>query len=177
MESTKSTAYAFMIMLAGLAMIGYLGRASAEVAAPGAYESAPGMSGGHAPGVMGQGPYQAQYGLIQTGVVGVAQLDATGGFGRPAAMPIFQVVQLQPAAFAASGQASLGAAPSAVMGAESRSQTSAMPPVEPTVPQGMSVSPPSGAQMTATLCNIKGVQALTQSADACTTAGGHPATP
>ena len=50
MESSKSTAYAFMLMLAGLATIAYLGRASAEVAAPQADSIAPaaGMMG--APG-------------------------------------------------------------------------------------------------------------------------------
>ena len=160
MESSKSTAYAFMIMLAGLAVIGYLGRASAEVATPHGESIAP------AQGMMGG--YQPQYGLIQTGMVGVAQLEATGTFGRPAPMPVFQVIQLQPTGYA-QRQASLDAAP----GMSPQMQPQA---TEPSVPQGMSVTPPSAPQMTATLCDIKGVHALTQSADACATAGGQPVT-
>jgi hypothetical protein len=158
MESSKSTAYAFMIMLAGLATIGYLGRASAEVSAPQPETIAP------APGTMGAPGYQAQLGLIQTAVVGVSQLDATGAFGRPAPMPIFQIIQLQPAGFAPQRQASLEAPPAA------------MPPQmqapEQGLPQGMSMTP--SPQMTVTLCDIKGVKALTQSSDACATAGGTP---
>jgi hypothetical protein len=37
----------------------------------------------------------------------------------------------------------------------------------------MSVTPPAVPQMTVTLCDIKGVQVLTQSADACSAAGGQ----
>lgn len=145
-----------MIMLAGLATIGYLGRASAEVSAPQPETIAP------APGMMGAPGYQAQFGLIQTAVVGVSQLEATGTFGRPAPMPVFQIIQLQPAGIAPQRQASLEATP-------------AMPPQmqgEPSMPQGMSMAP--SPQMTVTLCDIKGVKALTQSPDACTTAGGSP---
>lgn len=164
MESSKSTAYAFMIMLAGLAMIGYLGRASAEVAAPRTEIIAPALSMMSAPG------YQPQYGLIQTSVVGVAQLDASGMFGRPAPMPVFQIIQLQPTALAGQRQASLETAP----GIGSQAQPHA---IEPSIPHGMSVTPPAQPQMTVTLCDIKGVQALTQSVEACTSAGGQPATP
>jgi hypothetical protein len=156
MESSKSTAYAFMIMLAGLATIGYLGRASAEVSAPQPEAVAP------APGMMGAPGYQPQLGLIQTAVVGVSQLEATGTFGRPAPMPVFQIIQLQPAGVAPQRQASLEAAP--VMPSQMQA--------EPSMPQGMSMTPPP--QMTVTLCDIKGVKALTQSSDACTTAGGTP---
>lgn len=161
MDSSKSTAYAFMIMLAGLAMIGYLERAAAEVAAPHGETIAPASSMMAAPG------YQPQYGLIQTSVVGVSQLDASGVFGRPAPMPVFQVIQLQPAAYAPQRQASLETPPAMTPPAYA-------PTAEPSIPQGMSVAPPSTPQMTVTLCDIKGVQALTQSADACTTAGGNP---
>ena len=164
MESSKSTAYAFMIMLAGLAMIGYLGRASAEVPAPHMESIAP------APGMMGAPGYQPQYGLIQTAVVGVAQLDASGAFGRPAPMPVFQIIQLQPTALAGQRQASVETAPG--LGPQARPNA-----VEPGIPHGMSVTPPAQPQMTVTLCDIKGVQALTQSVEACTTAGGQPATP
>ena len=159
MESSKSTAYAFMIMLAGLATVGYLGRASAEVAQPQAEHIQP------AQGMMGAPGYQAQFGLIQTAVVGVAQLDASGMFGRPAPMPVFQVIQLQPAGYAPQRQSSLEAAPAMP------SQMQA-PMSEPSLPQGMMVTP--SAQMAVTLCDIKGVKALTQSSDACTTAGGTP---
>lgn len=164
MESSKSTAYAFMIMLAGLAMIGYLGRASAEVAAPRTEIIAP------APSMMSAPGYQPQYGLIQTSVVGVAQLDASGMFGRPAPMPVFQIIQLQPTALAGQRQASLETA----RGIGSQAQPHA---IEPSIPHGMSVTPPAQPQMTVTLCDIKGVQALTQSVEACTSAGGQPATP
>lgn len=159
MESSKSTAYAFMIMLAGLAVIGYLGRASAEVAAPHSESIAP------AQGMMSATGYQPQYGLIRTGMVGVAQLEATGTFGRPAPMPVFQVIQLQPTGYAPR-QASLEAAPGMIPQMQAQA-------TEPSIPQGMSVAPPSAPQMTVTLCDIKGVQALTQSAEACVTAGGQ----
>ena len=156
MESSKTTAYAFMIMFAGMAMISYLGRASAEVVPPGAAHGAQQMPP-HA-----QAPAAAGYGLVQTGMMGVAQMDGAGGFARPTMMPVFQIVQLQPASVM---QASYQ--PSHHMPPEQRAShaTPEMP-----IPQGMSVSP----QVAGMLCDIKGVQALTQSADACTAAGGQP---
>ncbi len=161
MENNKSTAYAFMIMLAGLAVIGHYGRASAEVAPPSAYESAmPGQASmQRAPG------YAPQYGLIQTAVVGVAHMDGNGAFGRPAAMPVFQIVQLQPAT--APAQASYEApniAPQAPVAS-----------AEPSVPQGMTVTPPA-AQMAGALCDIKGIRVLTQNAESCVMAGGQTVT-
>lgn len=167
MENTKSTAYAFMIMLAGLAVIAHYGRASAEVAPPSAYESQ--APAGYAPMQRPAG-YGPQYGLIQTGVLGVAQMDGNGGFGRPAAMPVFQVVQLQPAMAAA--QASYEAAPQAMPQAAPQAPAAS---AEPMVPQGMAVTPP--AQMAGALCDIKGVRVLTQSAETCVMAGGQTATP
>jgi hypothetical protein len=171
METTRSTAYAFMIMLAGLAVIAHYGRASAEVAPPSAYESGMNAPQGYGAAVRAAG-YQPQYGLIQTGMLGVAQMDANGGFGRPAAMPVFQVIQLQPAG--ASGQASYEA-PSNMGGAQTPAQGPAVASAEPTVPQGMSVTVPE-AQMGGTFCDIKGIRVLTQSAETCGQAGGQPVT-
>jgi hypothetical protein len=170
MENTKSTAYAFMIMLAGLAVIAHYGRASAEVAPPAAYESQ--MPAGYGPMQRPAG-YAPQYGLIQTGVVGVAQMDGNGDFGRPAAMPVFQVVQLQPTM--AQAQAGYEAQPHAMQMPQGAPQAPAAA-AEPMIPQGMSVTPPA-AQMAGALCDIKGVRVLTQSAEACAMAGGQTATP
>ncbi len=162
MENTKSTAYAFMIMLAGLAVIGYLGRASAEVAPPNAYAAA---TPGAAPG-----GYAPQYGLIQTGVMGVAQLDGLGGFGRPSAMPVFQIVQLQPA-----GTMSQASYEGGSRNAEAaQAQQPAMASAEAMAPQGTTVTQP---QMAGALCDIKGIRVLTQSPESCAMAGGQAVHP
>lgn len=173
MENTKSTAYAFMIMLAGLAVIAHYGRASAEVAPPSAYESGMNAPQGYSAPVRAAG-YQQQYGLIQTGMLGVAQMDGNGGFGRPAAMPVFQVIQLQPAGGPA--HASYEAAPHNMGAAQAPAQGPAVASAEPAVPQGMSVTSPA-PQMAGTFCDIKGIRVLTQSAETCVMAGGQTATP
>lgn len=166
MESSKTTAYAFMIMFAGMAMISYLGRASAEVVPPGATYGAHQMHG-HAQSPAAAG-YAPQLGLVQTGMMGVAQMDGAGGFARPTMMPVFQIVQLQPAS---AMQASYQPAQHAPVEQRAPQVTAAAPEVS--VPQGMSVAP----QMAGMLCDIKGVQALTQSPDACVAAGGLPLAP
>lgn len=171
MENTRSTAYAFMIMLAGLAVIAHYGRASAEVAPASGYEAA---MAAYAPSMRPAASYQAQYGLIQTGLVGVAQLDGNGAFGRPSAMPVFQIIQLQPTAAPMQGQASLEPAPRAQSETQAPAQGPAVASAEPIVPQGMTVTAP---QMAGTYCDIKGVRVITQSPETCAMAGGQPSTP
>lgn len=167
MEQSKSTAYAFMIMLAGLALIGYLGRASAEVAPHSGYAPSQQQQAYGAPAA--QPGYAPQYGLVQTGMMGVSQMGMGGEFGRPAVMPVFQVVQLQPAAVAA-------AAAQADYMATQRAEQPAAPQTTSTeapLPPGMSVAP----QLAGTYCAIKGIQALTPSPEACAMAGGQPVAP
>jgi len=161
MEQSRSNAYAFMVMLAGLCLVGYLNRASAEVAPPSNYSAPQSYAGVQSP----NHGYAPQYGLVQTGMMGVSQLGMGGEFGRPAMMPVFQVVQLQPAAAAAAA-------------AQAEYMATQKPAVEPTpaevaVPQGMSLTP----QVAGTHCDIKGIQAITPSPEACTTAGGQPMAP
>jgi len=168
MESTKSTAYAFMVMLAGLAVIAHYGRASAEVGYAGAPQQQA-MAAAY-PNMGGAGMY-AQYGLIQTGAVGISTLDANGGFGRPSVMPVFQVIQMQPAAGLVARQAA--AAPNLMGGQQQQTAPEGMAaaPAEQAVPQGMTVTSPAPTQ--GTLCDVNGVRVLTQSPDACTAAGGR----
>lgn len=166
MENTKATAYAFMIMLAGLAVLAHYGRASAQMSAvayaPNAATSAPaGYGGGMMPGP------QPQYGLVQTGVMGVSRLDAGGTFGAPSVMPVFQIIQLQaPAGTPAPGNVGMDGTTRPMMNAPDQAAAAS-------VPQGITVSPPASAQMIGTPCDINGIRVVTQSPSACGSAGGQ----
>lgn len=172
LENNQIQALVFMIMLAIICVIWDLGRASAHKAAsmfPNATIGAPAQL------PSGSGPIQMpgstqQYGLIQTGVVGIAPLNGIGGFGQATAMPVFQLVRLDvPSPRLAAANAG---------GASAMAATPEIPhPVETRVPSGVSVTPSMDAAQAGALCDVNQVQVLTPSVDACLQAGGRVTQP
>lgn len=163
-QSTQSVTYTLMILLAGFAVMANYGR-DAAVAAPNGPEAPMSAPPAYAsvPGPVARHVAPMQYGLVQTGVVAVAGID---GMGRHSIMPVFQVIQLHPAS-------ALAAANPAALVSRGALEGTSQQPVESKIPQGINVAPPSGIGMSGTLCEIKGVRVLTETPEACGTAGGQ----
>lgn len=168
LENNQIQALAFMIMLAITCVIWDLGRASAHKAAA-MLPNIPIGAPAQLPSGSGPLPMPAstqQYGLIQTGVVGITPLNGNGAFGQAAAMPVFQLVRLDIpnphlAAANAGGASAMPVAPEAAT------------PIETQIPSGVSVMPSRDAAQAGTVCAINQVQVLTPTADACLLAGGR----
>lgn len=159
-QSTQSVTYTLMILLAGFAVVSNYGRGAA-VAATNVPEVPMSTPPAYAPIAAPVGA-PVQYGLVQTGVVAVAAID---GMGRQSIMPVFQIIQLQSAAFAA---ANVTAPISQGVG-----QSMPQQPLESKIPQGTTIAPPAGMSMSGTICDIKGIRVLTETAEACGAAGGQ----
>lgn len=161
-QTTQTAAYALMILIAGFALISNYGR-DVALAATNRPETQMTPAPGYGP--VGVGPVSApmQYGLVQTGVFAVAPMDGTG---RQSIMPVFQIVQLQSAATVAAANIAPSSAPSVA-------DSAAQQPGETKIPQGINVAPPAGMSVSGTQCEIKGVRVLTETPEACGTAGGQ----
>lgn len=161
MQTTQTTAYALMILIAGFAFISNYGRGVA-LAANGP-ETQMSQAPGYGPVAGGPVSGPMQYGLVQTGIFAVAPIDGTG---RQSVMPVFQIVRLQSAAVPAAANIAPSSAPSVA-------DSAAQQPAETIIPQGINVAPPAGMSMSGTPCEIKGVRVLTETPEACATAGGQ----
>lgn len=165
-ENNQMQALAFMVMLAVISVMWDLGRASALKAnammPDNAMSTAIQLPTGPRPIQMSGAT--SQYGLIQTGVVGIAPIDGNGA----TTMPVFQVVRL--------GVSNSNFAPTNGGGASAMPvapETARAPQVETHVPSGINKAPPMDATRTATLCEVNTVQVITPSIEACLQAGGR----
>lgn len=163
LDNNQMQALAFIVMLAVVSVLWDFGRAAAmrpEMSAP-AWSTATQVqsAGGH-----------VQFGLIQTGIVGVSQADAQGGFGQTTPMPVFQVVRLAvPGGYASTANAGREIPPSAAPTQQTAPTASAQ------LPPGMSVTPSVEVMGSAALCDVNNVRVMTPSAEACVSAGGQVA--
>lgn len=185
MNTTQAAGWALIAIVGTTIVSTEIKRAIAQPVP--AVQSAGKMSQPHAAyahAAMQQQAGQGRYGLVQTGIVGVAQLGPTGSFGQPTPMPIFHMVQLQspmmhPAA--AHLQPNLGSAQSPMLSPMPGQQALAAPKIKANaqqpaatadVPPGITIAPQASTQPIGTWCSINSVRVLTQTADACRTAGG-----
>jgi hypothetical protein len=162
-EGTQVAGTVLLMLMAAIVATAN-GRAVAGTGPAAAFAAAPAPVGAAQPALPMASP--VQYGLIQTGVIGVARLDGNGAFGEPQAMPVFQVVQLQPMAS--------GPAPAPALTGSTQSpgqQGSSEPPALSTALGG--AAPVVNGPAAGTLCDVKGVRILAPSPTLCWSAGGQ----
>lgn len=162
-DNNQMQALAFIVMLAVISVLWDFGRAAAM--RPDTPASAwPTASQAHPAGG------SVQFGLIQTGIVGVSQVDAHGGFGQATAMPVFQVVRLAvPGGHASAANVGSG------LPAPAASAQQNVPTASGQLPSGISVTPSVDVMGSAALCDVNNVRVMTPSAEACVSAGGQVA--
>jgi len=166
LEHNQIQALAFMLMLAVISVIWDLGRASALKANALAPDIASNASvpSPAVPSQLQMPGTAPQYGLIQTGVVGIAPINGHG----VTTMPIFQVVRLstpQP-------DFSVTSVEPSVM-PKNPDNAAAAAPMKASVPSGISMAPPMDTAEMPALCEINNIQVITPSTEACSQAGGR----